>query len=1013
MGKIRNFLLLIALACPALPAPASELDVVTGVVIDESTGRLVPDALVILLQDFRYPYPFRNTCFNHPVTYTDKEGRFRYQGLSDRIPKNPKRSANIPPPEEVVAAAIFKDGLMMPVTSDSHFVWARFDPVLMGGPLPESGTREYEIIAHLSPMSLSPTDQVHYYRRILYTFGECKNSQLLAPVAKAVFPTALMNAHTEDDIREAYRIGMEAMMYDWPDLKISLYKMPIALQHAMIEAYLGNNMEKMLNYRRVRIGLVRTDTLNEQELVDIIRDPDRFDPAVTDGTDINYHQHPLEFHDNPDFRVNDLLEWAVKREYPQALLALLARGYTVRNKMGGILVVRSISARRLDITRILLEHGAPLVDKFSRYHTDAMTHAITENNVEAIDLILKLRPDYKKQLPDIFSTRLLLGEGDKAIGRETLKALFHHGVSPDAIDASGYTGARLAIKRGDMKELQWFLDQGARLDYIPPRQAGRSVSTASPLILAMRSDNLQIVRFVADRLPPPSSEERDLPPIAAAVNPAILQELLSRGYRLSQKYYAAKLEEYASKNDIAASRELLENQDLGDGVFHIGTATYHFINAAASNRQLELLRLYTEHGFKPSPDGRTLQYGNVPLGIFAAGNGDFEILEHLLDHKLIPIDSVDNYGIDMLSYVSDTGRANALLKSREYREQAEKRRQERIKECGKPTCKGYNEASVVMIHIQNPAPVAPARRKLQFRLIDRLLTAGRDINYRDRHFGYTALMRATYIGDSTVAQYLYKKGARLDIRNRAGETALDIARARKLPGMIAFLENPDQPILGDGIDIPADLDVRLALATAIDSGNYDTMVRIVKEFPGELPDPLFYGLRPLTPEAVRRLTRAGFSLEQIYPVSKMSDKKIYRIVDEADQLHKEELLAVFLDLGMNLPGLAYNAVDVQNARILELILDRLPEPEKKGALPPLYTAIGKDKDIGILALLLQHGADTAITDARGNTMIELAREAGREDMVSLLSKAQKSRKSEEPKQSLFDWIRRKVRSLSE
>jgi hypothetical protein len=71
-------------------------------------------------------------------------------------------------------------------------------------------------------------------------------------------------------------------------------------------------------------------------------------------------------------------------------------------------------------------------------------------------------------------------------------------------------------------------------------------------------------------------------------------------------------------------------------------------------------------------------------------------------------------------------------------------------------------------------------------IVRELLDAGADANQRDKN-GYTPLMRAVNMGRADVVAALLKAGASADTRSPSGESAIDIARRRNKPIIIALL----------------------------------------------------------------------------------------------------------------------------------------------------------------------------------------------------------------------------------
>jgi len=75
-----------------------------------------------------------------------------------------------------------------------------------------------------------------------------------------------------------------------------------------------------------------------------------------------------------------------------------------------------------------------------------------------------------------------------------------------------------------------------------------------------------------------------------------------------------------------------------------------------------------------------------------------------------------------------------------------------------------------------------------FLAVKALVDAGADLNVQDQRGGNTALHAAAWHNDIVLIHYLLSKGARTDIRNNAGLTAFEFARAGGRSSAIHLLE---------------------------------------------------------------------------------------------------------------------------------------------------------------------------------------------------------------------------------
>ncbi len=77
--------------------------------------------------------------------------------------------------------------------------------------------------------------------------------------------------------------------------------------------------------------------------------------------------------------------------------------------------------------------------------------------------------------------------------------------------------------------------------------------------------------------------------------------------------------------------------------------------------------------------------------------------------------------------------------------------------------------------------------------VQKQLASGADINFQDAN-GNTALIRATNAGNEQIAKYLVKNGADTQIKNNAGYSALDVAKANKFTQIAEILKSGETAI---------------------------------------------------------------------------------------------------------------------------------------------------------------------------------------------------------------------------
>ncbi len=69
-----------------------------------------------------------------------------------------------------------------------------------------------------------------------------------------------------------------------------------------------------------------------------------------------------------------------------------------------------------------------------------------------------------------------------------------------------------------------------------------------------------------------------------------------------------------------------------------------------------------------------------------------------------------------------------------------------------------------------------------------LLAKGANVNHTDKHNGFSALIWAAYKGHPEVVKQLLNSGANKDVKSKRGETALDCARSKNHPAVVALLQ---------------------------------------------------------------------------------------------------------------------------------------------------------------------------------------------------------------------------------
>ena len=230
-----------------------------------------------------------------------------------------------------------------------------------------------------------------------------------------------------------------------------------------------------------------------------------------------------------------------------------------------------------------------------------------------------------------------------------------------------------------------------------------------------------------------------------------------------------------------------------------------------------------------------------------------------------------------------------------------------------------------------------------------LLDLGADIEARDRERSAVAVhyaARAGHVG-MAMARLLLARGADLDLRTTAGETALHVAAYYNHAGMIELL-----------VEGGAAIDAADNVAVA----------------------PLQYARREGRAKAVDMLLRLGARVDGLHDA-----------VNAGDLIRVRELLAGGVPVDqLSLSGTALHLASAQGrvaiaAALIDAGADLEAEGDPVGAHPLHVAAVTGQADLA--ALLMEHGADIEARDAEGRTPLMVAAAFANDDVAALLVRA--------------------------
>lgn len=172
--------------------------------------------------------------------------------------------------------------------------------------------------------------------------------------------------------------------------------------------------------------------------------------------------------------------------------------------------------------------------------------------------------------------------------------------------------------------------------------------------------------------------------------------------------------------------------------------------------------------------------GDTPLGI-AARNGNLEIVKALVERGASLDIGKESGDWTPLMYASAYGHVEVVkyLICQSRRCQCEGQR------AHAPACRLFP-----WLYARPPSGKSKTARIL--------LDSGADVNVQDESWvksGRTPLMYAVLQGDAALVQELLAKGARLDFKNKDGETALTLTKKEKLEYIAQLLEKAEKESL--------------------------------------------------------------------------------------------------------------------------------------------------------------------------------------------------------------------------
>lgn len=396
--------------------------------------------------------------------------------------------------------------------------------------------------------------------------------------------------------------------------------------------------------------------------------------------------------------------------------------------------------------------------------------------------------------------------------------------------------------------------------------------------------------------------------------------------------------EAVKKNDLPAVKEALKTGGAWE-INERGVTGDLPLVRAARNGNLEIVKLLVEHG-------ATIDIGKdrgerTPL-IEAAGQGHVEVVKFLLAK-----------GADV-------------------------------------NARGTGVTPLLLASAWGNLPAGPPGDKTK--TIDVLLENGADVNVQDESWlktGRTPLMYAVLRGDAALVQALLARGARKDLKNKDGDTALALAKKEKLEYITQLLESPTAA----GSAKPVDPAVN-PLFLAIKEGRPDKVKALIAKRvdvnirTGTGSTPLMYAADGNQLAIVRILLAAGADVNAKNGVNNTA--LIYASTKGHVSVVKE-LLRKKADINVkNLSqgdALIY-AVIGKKTEVVNALLSsgaRVTNQYDDGKSALMMAVSDGNNDIA--KLLINHKADVNAADSNQMTPLMIACEKGNAGLVEALLKA--------------------------
>ena len=474
---------------------------------------------------------------------------------------------------------------------------------------------------------------------------------------------------------------------------------------------------------------------------------------------------------------------------------------------GDLTAVRALIGKKIDV-------NAPRIDGMTALH--AAVHADRLDIADAL-----LRAGAKAAAADRYGvTPLYLAAVNG--NADLIRRLLDAGVDPNAADPGGETALMTAARTGSPAALRVLLERGATVDAKEPE------FRQTALMIAVREGNDAAVQILLEAGASPNAQTRKGPTPAfvppckgtgcgsegVGINRGGVPD---RGRRAEIKGGMTPLLYAARDGNVSAARRLIDagaDLELGDG------NSIRPLLMAALNGQIAVARLLIERGANVNADdfwGRTPLWAAVEYRNLDMNNNEqdaptdngvdrppfLDLIRLLIDKganvnartRELPPPRRWLYSLNDVSWVDFTGQMPFLRAALSGDTTTMKLLVSRGADPNLPTLAGTTPlmaaAGVNWVVAQTYTESLQAR----YDAVALCLELGADVNATNS-MGLTALLGAVNRGSNDIIELLVKRGARLDVKDKEGRTALRWAEgvflaavgAEKKPATIALLE---------------------------------------------------------------------------------------------------------------------------------------------------------------------------------------------------------------------------------